>query len=147
MNNTNSIATSQGKKKKGIKKCPSCETRNGGRAFNCKKCNYEFSVKGKRKARRLPIENWREIEPGTMVRVLGGSGPYFIDSKGDRHYFTERGIYKVVGLDDCGLHCYSEKGGGYSYIYMGEELKSDLADSMYKSPHKLLTVNRKKQEK
>lgn len=146
MNSATKTKSAEPKKKRGIKKCPSCETKNGARAFKCKSCNYEFSVKGKRKARRLPIENWQEIEPGTLVRVLNGSGPYFIDSKGDRHYFTERGIYKVVGLDDYGLHCYSEKGGGYSYIYMGEEQKSDLADSMFKSPHKLLTVNRKKEK-
>ena len=131
------------KSKRGIKKCPSCGTSNGARAFSCKSCDHDFPTKKKRKVRRLPIENWQEIEPDSLVRILNGSGPYYIDSNGDRHYFSEAGIYRVVGLDENGLHCYSEKGGGYSFIYMGPEQRSKLANCVYRSPHKLMTVNRK----
>lgn len=130
-------------KKRGQKRCTKCNTPNGARSFVCKACSHPFSTRVAKVKKSRQIDDWRLIEPNTFIRVLSGSGPYYVDSEGLRHYFSDRGIYRVISLDENGLHCYPETGGPHTYIYMGPEVKSDLCYNMYRAPHKLLTVNRR----
>lgn len=130
-------------KKRGQKRCSKCNAANGARSFACKACSHPFSVKVARKKKVRQIGDWRLLERDALIRVVSGSGPYYVDTQGNRHYFTDRGVYKVFGVDKDGLHCYPEKGGGYSYLYMGPEAPSSLASNMYRAPHKILTVTRR----
>jgi len=128
--------------KRGQKKCSKCGEINGARSYECKNCHSEFLIRKKRKKKRvLPIEDWGGLEPGTLVKVCSGSGPYYVDEKGEKHFFTEKGIYRVFKVDIEGLHCYNDQGGSYSFIYMGPE-REGLVSSMRKAPHKLILVNR-----
>ncbi len=124
------------KKKRGAKRCASCDTVNGARALSCKKCSRAFRVrKGKR---LLVVTEWRELVAGSRVRVIGGSGPYYLDTQG-RSYLTEKGVYTVIGVDINGVHARTQY-GSYTYLYMGPEERSDLCHSLYRSPHKLLLM-------
>ena len=130
-------------KKRGQKRCSKCNAANGARSFACKACSHPFSVKVARKKKVRQIGDWRLLEPNALIRVVSGSGPYYLDADGNRHYFSDRGVYRVVSIDNSGLHCYPESGGGHTYLYMGPEVKSDLCHNMWRAPHKLLTVNRR----
>lgn len=127
--------------KRGQKTCPECSTINGVRSFECKKCKHTFNVK-----RKLPkvvsVQNWRELRPGQEIKVLGRSGPYYLDPDGIKHYYAESGcIYRVHSLDKCGINAFEPSGGPYTYLYMGKEEKSELCKNYYRSPHRLLIKN------
>ena len=124
---------------RGQKECPECGTINGVRSYHCKKCDFEFPMKKRRKGkRRKVVEDWKTLKAGDKVRVVGGSGSYYIDESGDRTYLSERGEYTVFARDNEGLKTYGN--GGYSYLYMGKKKKSILVDNLYRNPHKLLLV-------
>ena len=129
--------------KRGQKKCPKCETINGVRSFMCKnkKCKFEFNVKRKL-PKTLQVSNWRELKIGQKIKVLGRSGPYFLDKDGIKHYWSESGsVYIVYGLDKNGIQAYPVNGGGYTYLYMGKEKLSSITKSCYNAPHRLLIKN------
>ena len=125
---------------RGQKNCPECDTENGVRSYHCKKCDYEFPMKKRRKGkRRKVVDNWRELRKGDKVKVVGGSGPYYIDPEsGDRTYLSERGEYVIKGIDRMGIKVYGN--GGYTFLYMGNKKKSPLVDNVYRSPHKLILI-------
>ncbi|MCK5581881.1 MAG: hypothetical protein KAJ18_11480 [Candidatus Omnitrophica bacterium] len=126
--------------KRGQKECPECQEINGVRSYNCKGCDYEFPMKKRRKGkRRIPVENWRALKAGDKVRVVGGSGSYYVDPNNkEKIYMSERGTYTIFGKDDQGLKTYGD--GGYAYLYMGKKKKSIMVDNLYRSPHKLLLI-------
>jgi len=133
------------KLKRGQKLCNKCNKINGARAYVCKHCNTEFDIRGKskikkpRKLKRLtPIDDWKSLEAGDRVKVIGRSGNYYINEDGDRQYLTDRGTYIVQSKDETGLVVYN---GAYGYIYMGEEVQSTTIPNMYRSPHKIFKVN------
>ena len=127
-------------KKRGQKICSKCNCINGVRAYNCKQCDHPFEMK---KARRGPrkklVEDYRELKRGDTIRVVGGSGDYYIDKEGNKHYFVERGKYKVYSIDNRGIQCYGKH--GYTYIYMGKRCRSKLVESCYKAPHKIMLLS------
>lgn len=138
------------KLKRGQKLCKSCNGINGARSHVCKHCNAEF-VKGaattndkKNKTLKTRIKkfeeitDWRSLQRGDRIKVVGRSGNYYLTSTGERQYLTDMGIYTVQDKDDLGLQVYD---GGYGYIYMGPEVPSEVIPNMYRSPHKLLKVN------
>ena len=79
------------KARPGQKICSSCDEINGVRAFECKNCGTAFKMK---KARRGPkktqVEDFTTLKKGDLIRVVGGSGTYYINESGDKHYFTDR---------------------------------------------------------
>jgi hypothetical protein len=77
---------------------------------------------------------------GDRIKVIGRSGTYYIGSDGERQYMSDAGIYTVQSQDSKGLVVYSGD-GGFGYIYMGPEVKSDITPNMYRSPHKIVKVN------
>lgn len=134
------------KLKRGQKLCKNCNQTNGARAHICKHCNNEFvsnSKTPKKVNKRKPkkyeeISNWKDLQKGDKIKVIGRSGNYYLGEDGDKQYLTDAGVYIVQDKDELGLRVYD---GGYGYIYMGPEQKSDLIPNMYRSPHKIVKVN------
>jgi hypothetical protein len=135
------------KLKRGQKLCKNCNNTSGARAHVCKHCGHEFvannkavtcKVKKKKVKKFEEISNWKELKRGDRIKVIGRSGNYYLGENGDKQYLTDAGVYTVQDIDLLGLHVY---GGGYGYIYMGPEKRSDAIPNMYRSPHKIVKVN------
>lgn len=135
------------KVKRGQKLCKNCDQVNGARSHVCKHCNHEFvsnskSKSGKVKKKKVKkyeeVQNWRDLECGDKIKVIGRSGNYYIGDNGERQYLSDAGVYTVQSKDDLGLRVYD---GGFGYIYMGPEVQSTLIPNMYRSPHKIVKVN------
>jgi|688.fasta_scaffold312313_2 hypothetical protein len=121
-----------------MKTCKSCKTKNGARSFSCKNCGKEFIVK--KRPKKVKVTDWKILEKGQQFKVIGGSGPYFIGHNNEKQYLSEKGIYITSFTDNAGIHAFSKEGKSYAYIYMGPEEKSELCYNLYRSPHKLITL-------
>ena len=130
-------------KKRGQKLSKNCNTPNGVRAYNCKKCESPFPMKKPQKHKRKLVTDYKTLKEGDRIRVVGGSGPYHLDENNEKHYLTDRGVYIVKEIEDNGVHVYggTVNNRAYSYLYMGKETKSTVCDNVYRSPHKLLLLN------
>jgi len=137
------------KPKRGQKLCKKCNGINGARAHSCKHCNEPYvakstpkNIKVKKKKHKMyeAIEDWKSLDSGTKIKVLARSGNYYIGESGDRQYMSDAGIYTIQAHDQNGLIVYGND-GGYGYIYMGPEIKSESLPNMYRSPHKIVKVN------
>lgn len=134
------------KLKRGQKLCNNCNNINGARSHTCKHCGSEFvsnnkgkTVKTKKRPKKFEeVSDWKSLNDGDKIKVIGRSGNYYIGDDGDRQYLTDAGVYTVKDKDDYGLRVYD---GGYGYIYMGPEKRSDIIPNMYRSPHKIVKVN------
>ncbi len=127
------------KARPGQKICSSCDEINGVRAFECKNCGTAFKMK---KARRGPkktqVEDFTTLKKGDLIRVVGGSGTYYINESGDKHYFTDRGKYIVSSIDKNGI--VANGPCGMCYLYMGKKKRSKLLDTMWNAPHKIILL-------
>jgi len=135
------------KLKRGQKLCKNCNKINGARSHVCKHCNTEFvigkSKSGKvknKKPKQYEEVDWKTLQKGDKIKVVGRSGNYYLESTGEKTYLNDRGIYTVQQQDSTGLIVYSSD-GGFGYIYMGPEEQSTILDNMYRSPHKIQKVN------
>ena len=130
---------------KGQKKCPECGVMNGARAYQCKECDYAFPNKyGKVRYSKRPVRDWRDLKRGDCVRVVGGSGSYYVSPEtGERTYMSSKGKYKVHSITGDGIVAYGigKNNTGCEFIYMGIHKQSNLVDNMYNSPHKLVRIN------
>ena len=134
-----SMSDSQPKIKRGQKLCSNCGTINGVRAFVCKNCEAEFKMKkGRKRPRRKEVEDFKTLERGDTIRVVGGSGPYHTDREGEKTYLVDRGKYTVISTDHQGIQVYGPN--GYGYLYMGKICPSELIDTITKAPCKILKV-------
>jgi len=128
------------KLKRGQKICKSCGNINPSRSRTCKHCSSDFSFKN------IPVKNeildWRNIEVGAYIKVIRGTGPYFIcnkDSdemlKGERIHMGHTGVFKIVGKDQNGLKAngVSSKNSGFSYLYMGDPKRSKMTGIYWES--------------
>ncbi len=132
------------------KVCGQCSEKNGVRTLICKKCQTLFKIKSSnynpQKARKQRkkrfIKDWRSLLPGDIVRVMGGSGPFYEDAEGLRHYLTDRGKYKIKSIDKNGIHVLgiAPRTSGFQFLYMGPLKKSPLCTSMYRDKHRLLPI-------
>ena len=136
---------------RGRKLCNKCGEANGPRSFKCKSCNHPFKMNVNKKIKitktkrfkrpkKRVINNWTELERGDIIRVVGGSGPYYKDENSEKHYLTNRGLYTVLKSEQNGIHVRSDKGGDFQFLYMGPTKKSDLCTNLYRAAHKLVTV-------
>ena len=122
---------------KGKKSCPECNTETGVRSYECE-CGYRFPMKKRQKGRRKKlVENFKQLKAGDEIKLVGGSGPYYTDDYGDRHYLIERGRYKVVSRDANGLIVHGKY--GYGHLYMGETC-TGLVPSITKQACKILLL-------
>ena len=127
------------KTKRGQKLCSSCETINGVRSYECKKCGHKFKMKrGRLGPKNKRVEDHTTLRKGDLIRVVGGSGSYYVDKKGDKHYFTDRGKYTVCEVHKD--HLVANGPCGTSYLYMGKKRRSELLDSIWNAPHKIMLL-------
>jgi len=138
------------------KVCEQCQEQNGVRTLVCKKCSTPFKIKSKnynsKKARRRRkkqfIKNWRSLSHGDIIRVIGGSGPFYEDKDGMRHYLTDRGKYTIDSIDKTGINVIgiAPRTSGHQFLYMGPLKKSPQCSAVYRDKHKLLPVSVKEPE-
>jgi hypothetical protein len=140
------------KLKRGQKLCKNCNGINGARSHVCKHCNSEFIkkengdvvTKTKRRKKRFKkfstIENWQELTSGELIKVVRGYGSYYVNGDGEKQYLADGGVYSIISVDTKGLVVHG-RDGGFGYIYMGPEEKSETLPNVYRSPHKIIKVN------
>jgi len=127
------------KTKRGQKLCSNCETINGVRSYECKKCGNKFKMKrGRLAPKNKHVEDHMTLHKGDVIRVVGGSGCYYLDKEGDKHYFTDRGKYTVFGIYKDYILAIGPY--GTTCLYMGKKRRSKLLDSMWDAPHKILLL-------
>lgn len=133
---------------RGQKTCEKCGHMTGPRAFKCPDCGHSFNIqKGITKCRRKRngsvIENWKDLKPGDFIRVLAGSGPYWInDETRERESLGYFGLFRIKRVEVNGLGCYpaDKKNHGFCFVYMGDTKKSTSKVS-YMRAHKIRKVN------
>ena len=133
------MSNSQPKLGRGKKICKHCNTINGVRSFECKNCGQPFKMKkGPKGIRKKRIEDFKTLQKGDWIKVVGGSGPYHTDEYGERSYMIDRGKYLVSHTDNTGIHAYGDT--GYNYLYMGERCASPMLNTITRSPCKILLL-------
>ena len=133
------MSNSQPKLGRGKKVCSHCGTVNGVRSFECKNCGQEFKMKkGPKGIRKKKVEDFKSLQRGDWIKVVGGSGPYYTDRDGEKYYMVDRGKYIVEYTDSEGIHAYGDT--GYNYLYMGKRCPSPLMDSLVRSPCKIMLL-------
>lgn len=133
------MSNSQRKLGRGRKVCSHCQTINGVRSYECKNCGQEFKMKKAPKGiRKKRIEDFKTLQKGDWIKVVGGSGPFFTDEYGEKSYMVDRGKYLVDHIDNQGIHAYGDT--GYNYLYMGKRCPSPMLESITRSPCKILLL-------
>lgn len=132
------------------KVCSKCQENNGVRTLKCKKCGEVFITKSKnphKKRRRViktEVSNWKEeLSTGDIVRIIQGSGPYYIFKNGDRQYEGVSGLVKIGEITQEGFwatHYKLKQNRGSYFVYMGKECRSPLIDNLIRSKHKVIKL-------
>ncbi len=127
------------KLKRGQKLCPKCDGVNGARQCECKHCGHQMR---QRKNRTQPVHDWKDLEKGDFIKVFQGTGPYYLNSEGERSYLSVPGSYMVLDTDENGIHCHGvgKRNSGMNYVYMGPHKKSPIFSSIYRNPHKIVKI-------
>lgn len=134
------------KLKRGQKLCKSCNGINAARSNKCKHCSKPFMSKG------TPVKNeikdWRSLEAGQQIKIIQGSGPYFICSSeseeyssGEKIYMGCKGKYEVREVKSSGILCcgIGKKNTGIEFVYMGER-KISPTTGVIKAPHRIVRL-------
>jgi hypothetical protein len=146
---TNGDTMEATKLKRGQKLCKNCNNVNGARAHVCKHCQFEFvksdgpksKFKKKKRSKKYLKINWKELVKGDKIKVFKGGGNYYVNEMGEKIYMSRPGIYTIHNIDDHGLIVYSNKNGGFGYIYMDKETESSTINNYYRAPHKIAKLN------
>ena len=142
----------EAKLKRGQKLCKNCNTINGVRSYNCKSCNSPFSMNKPRKntplnntarINRNLIVDYTTLSKGDKIKVLKGSGSYYIAENGEKQYLGNKGIFTVDRLVGNGIIAAS-KFGATEFLYMGQEEQSSIMDNIIRSPYKIVLVSKVK---
>ena len=127
------------KTKRGQKLCSNCQTINGVRSYECKQCGTKFKMKRQRLGpKNKQVEDHTTLCRGDLIRVVGGSGSYYEDKEGDKHYFTDRGKYTVREIHKDYILAIGPY--GTTCLYLGQKRRSRLLDSMWDAPHKIMLL-------
>ena len=131
------------------KECSGCGIMLGVRTKECPDCGHKFLIR-KRGPRPKQID-WTELKAGDTIKVVTGTGPYFIsrDRAGEKIMMGQKGMFEVVELygtgkpDGCGVVGRqlfgNHRAGVIEYIYMGETWYNDDLN-IHEEPHKILGV-------
>ena len=138
------------KLKRGQKLCKKCDSINAARSRACNSCGGVFISKN------TPIKNeikdWRAMQKGEPFRVVQGTGPYFVCTRGseesaigDKIYMGCKGKYEVVRLVGNGLLCkgIGKNSCGLEFLYMGNKEVSKKT-GIIKEPHRLIKIKPRK---
>ena len=140
------------KRKAPQKNCPSCTTPTYARTSTCKKCKHVFYVKKSVQATLL-AKNWRDLRPGDVIKVISGSGPYYLskDKPGERIMMGQKGKFEVSEVHDGGprnrgiyghqLYGRASRSHYREWIYMGESYYYDDC-SINKEPHRIKVIKK-----
>jgi hypothetical protein len=144
--------TKKKKRKAPEKACPQCDAANHARSSNCKSCDHTFYVR-KSKEQELLAANWRDLKKGDIIKVITGSGPYYLskDKPGEKIMLGQKGRFEVSevidqGIRSCGIFAHQLRGRATrenvrEYIYMGEQCYDDDM-SVYRNPHKIKVIKK-----
>ena len=140
------------KKKKPEKACPECNAANHARSSNCKECDYVFYVRKRDREVQL-AKDWRELQPGDIIKVMTGSGPYWLskDRPGEKIILGQKGKFEVVEIYDSGptscgimgrqLYTRGRKANVREFIYMGEpHYNEELCN--HNEPHRIKVIQK-----
>ena len=136
MTYSNEKAIKKKKRKAPQKKCPECKSMVHARVSFCRECNHTFYIK-KNVEQELLSKNWRDLKAGDTIKVITGSGSYFIsknnknpDGSPLRISLGQKGTFEVVEIYDrdprsCGivgrqLYTRGRRANVTEFIYMGE---------------------------
>lgn len=135
--------------KRGQKICKACQFINAARQRVCTNCDQEFILKG------APIKNevidWKTLDKGDYIKVVQGTGPYYISKKDNEQYnvgekicMGDTGVYKVVDHNEDGILSFgaSPNNSGFTYLYMGKKQKS-TDTGIYLEPYRIIKIKRK----
>ena len=140
------------KRKAPQKDCPSCNTPTHARTSTCKKCKHVFYVKKSVQATLL-AKNWRNLQAGDVIKVITGSGPYYLskDKPGEKIMMGQKGRFEVIEVHDegpkcCGIYAHqlygrASKSHYREWIYMGEPYYENTY-SLNKEPHKIKVLKK-----
>ena len=140
------------KLKRGQKLCKKCNSVNAARSKICNSCGVAFIAKN------TPIKNeikdWSSLQKGEWFRVVQGTGPYFVCTRGseesaigDKIYMGCKGKYEVVRVVGNGLLCkgLGNKACGLEFLYMGNKEVSK-GTGIFKEPHRLIKIKTRKRK-
>lgn len=118
-----------------LKTCLNCGEKCAPRIRKCKKCDYTFAFKVKKKSPPVQkVSDWKSLEVGDHIRVSGG--PVWLLSDSTEKPMGYSGIFEVMKLDHNGIVARGVGGdSGYCHIWMGEEVVSSTG--MVKRPHRI----------
>jgi len=140
---------------RGHKACQTCGTATGPRAIVCKKCKTPFSFKGDTgdtvkvttngiTTTVKKLTDWKSLTRGDFIRVLQGSGPYFLNKQGEKVYVGAKGIYSVFSINDIGINAYAYSQGvvnGYELIRMVDDSKTPYG--LVRNSHRIVRVKKR----
>ena len=140
------------KLKRGQKICKKCNAICAARSRICKECGAAFISKN------TPIKNevkdWRALETGQEIRVIQGTGPYYICSsqseeyeEGDKIYMGCKGKYQVTGIRPEGLlgKGVGKNNRGIDFIYMGDRKVSE-STGVVQVAHRIVKLRTRKRK-
>lgn len=134
------------------KVCSNCQENNGVRTLSCKKCGCAFIPKiqsntpnkRKRGIIKTLVTNWKEeLSKGDIVKLIQGTGSYYLLENGERHYFSS-GIVKVGDKEQNGfwaVHNRLKHNKGYFFVYMGHKCRSPVIDNLVRQRHKIFKLS------
>lgn len=146
---------------KGSKTCPSCSKTTGCRAHSCT-CGHIFSsalrspqvnqpIKTKepkkrsrkkngelrkKRTKKIPL-SWKDLRSGDWIKIVAGSGPRYITNEGLRIPIGYKGQYKVLYLDENGIHAIGigkKSVSGHAFIWMNGRQQNG---AFLRKPHKI----------
>tara|TARA_R110002012_G_scaffold150629_1_gene309994 strand:+ start:112 stop:537 length:426 start_codon:yes stop_codon:yes gene_type:complete len=135
---------------RGQKLCKACKTVNAARSQKCKRCGEPFIRKNT--PIKNEVKNWKELDYGQEIRIIQGTGPYFICSSdseerraGEKIYMGCKGKYIVREVKGNGLLCYGigKNNKGIDFVYMGEKEISQ-STGVTKAPHRIVKLKARK---
>ena len=135
---------------RGQKLCKACKTVNAARSQRCKHCGEPFIRKNT--PIKNEVKNWKELDSGQEIKIIQGTGPYFICSSdseerraGEKIYMGCKGKYIVREVKGNGLLCYGigKNNTGIDFVYMGEKEISQ-STVVTKAPHRIVKLKARK---
>lgn len=131
------------------KQCTGCGLSVGVRTKECPDCGNKFVIR--KRGPRPKAVDWTELKTGDTIKVVTGTGPYFLSkiTPGEKIMMGHKGKFEVVELygvakpKGCGVVGRqifgNHRAGVIEYIYMGETWYND-ALSIYEEPHKIMGI-------
>jgi len=80
--------------------------------------------------------DWTTLEKGDRIKVIKGSGPYYIMNK-NKIPIGDYGVFTVKSVDPVGIFVYNKYGN--SFLYMGK-IKFNDQTNVVRRPYKIVKL-------